>query len=76
LVSNQSGFSTGWLGSLGAVVVLEGALDSSVPSVVDCVLAGAVDAGTVAVSAVLLLTSVWVPVAVASVMVVVGWCFD
>ena len=55
-----------------AVVVLVGALDSSVPSVVDCVLAGAVDAGTVVLSAVALLTSVGVLVVVASLMVF-GW---
>ena len=56
------------------MVTLAGALERSVPSVVTLVLAaGAVDAGTAALSAVVLAGAV----VVASIMVVlVGWCFD
>jgi len=68
---NHSGFSTGWLSWTGASVALLGALASSVPSVVDCVLAGGVDAGTAALSAVVLVVAGLT--AVASLMVWCGW---
>jgi hypothetical protein len=69
---NHSGFSA--TAGAGASVTLAGALERSVPSVVTLVLgAGAVDAGTAALSAVVLVSEV----VVASIMVVlVGWCFD
>jgi hypothetical protein len=74
---NQSGFSTGSEDWACASVVLVGALDSSVPSVVVFVLAGAVDAGTAVLSAVALLTSLgvlwWLH---HSWFVLLGWCFD
>jgi hypothetical protein len=55
-------------------VVLAGAPDSSVPSLVALVLAaGAVAAGKAAAS---VPPSVGVLVVVASLMVLVGWCFD
>jgi hypothetical protein len=74
LASSHSGFSPTAGGAAGASVTLAGALERSVPSVVTLVLAaGAVDAGTAALSAVVLVSEVMV----ASVMVVlVGWCFD
>jgi hypothetical protein len=72
---NQSGFSTGSEDWACASVVLVGALDSSVPSVVVLRLAGAVDAGTAVLSAVALLTSLGVLVVVASLMVFVGLLF-
>jgi hypothetical protein len=69
---NHSGLSV--ISGAGALVTLAGALERSVPSVVTLVLAaGAVDAGTAALSAVVLVSEV----VVASIMVVlVGWCFD